>query len=109
MPSVGVGELMASLLAHEIIRLRIRIEAGEDVDQAEVERLVSRVHGEAALLCRGDLVELAGAVDGLMAALDDARNRIHDELKQSKSTRKAMNGYGHLRATKTEQRLFRKA
>jgi hypothetical protein len=44
-----------------------------------------------------------------MAALDDARNRIHDELKRSKSTRKAMNGYGHLRATKTEQRLFRKA
>ena len=91
----------------EILLLKGKAEAGEELDADEGNQLMARICDAVPTADRDDVFRMNQLVQETMKVIEDRHRNIGDELAKVNKGRKALNGYNHLRGFDTEQRLYK--
>lgn len=85
-----------------------RIDQTEEYPAEAVDSLLRDIHRDAPALPRHEVRALRVALERLEQAIRDQRERLDGRLGGLHRGRKAMRGYGYLKAARSGQRLRRK-
>jgi len=85
-----------------------RIEDTEEYPDAEVTALLATIHQAAPGLPSAEVEELQAGLQRMERAVQDQRARMETRLGSMRRGKRAMRGYGYLRASRSGQRLRRK-
>ena len=86
-----------------------RLECGEDLDEAVVMDLMSRIHNGVMVMGRPDVRRLHQQVERAIGLMTAVRDQAAAEIKQIRRGKAALSGYSHIRGYREGQRLSRKA
>ncbi len=85
-----------------------RIEGTDEYPATEVTALLATIHHDAPSMSSAAIEELQVGIRRLERAVQDQRQRMEARLGNMQRGKRAMRGYGYLRASSAGQRLRRK-
>ena len=86
-----------------------RLECGEDLDEAVVMDLMSRIRNGVVVMGQSDVCRLHEQVERAICLMTAVRDQAAAEIKQIRRGKAALSGYSHIRGYRDGQRLSRKA
>ena len=86
-----------------------RLQDDEALEPGATEALLARIGQEAGALAPDDVRELQRALGRFERAVSQRQSMVEAQLDHSGRGRRAMKGYGYLRAHKSGQRVRKKA
>lgn len=85
-----------------------RVDAGAELDAAEVEAWSARLRREADGMARDDLTFCAEVLGALSEQVKLQLSQVDRELERVQRSRRGLRSYAHLRSQKVQQRLNRR-
>jgi len=108
-PRSRMGREMFERLCEDLRALKERAKAEEGIDEAAVAGLMEQLEAATTALAREEIEQLQLLLVDAMAVVEDRMTWVADELCEIKQSRRALQGYDHIRNFDTEQRLYRRA
>lgn len=99
---------MSSILA-DLQAVRRAAELGEALDTELLDDALGRLPQEGPDLPRSELLAIQGEVDRIFELAEEQRDTLAEHLEQLHKGRSAIQGYNHLQAFHTAQRLSKRA